>query len=612
MPRHFPLAAVVFGLLMTSAVALWGQAPQSAGTAVIVGQTIDASSQKAVGGVIVTLTGGPGVPPQRVMTDAQGRFVLGSLAAGPYGLTATKPGWADGAYGRMRPNGGTQPLDLREGERIRDIKIGLWKLGSISGTVVDDAGEPVVAIEVRALRRTSVSGHPRLSSSSAGRTDDRGIFRIGSLMAGEYVVFVPSTQAVLIMNVMDGAGRAQSAIIGPANIASGPLSAFQALPAERRAFPATFHPSAPSSADATVIRLAAGEERSGADIRLQATTAASVSGTVLGPEGPAPSLPLRLTPAIEDGLLPSFEVGATGTDANGRFTFSGVAPGQYSLRALLAFFSGERPATVLITNPDGSQSRSQAIVLDEGPSNGLGGRRYWANQRISIGNDDVADVVVSLQPGVIVSGQLEFNGSAQWPSADRLQQIPISIEPVEGYGQGAEVARVDSNGRFRSAGLPPGKYVVRVGGSPPGWNFKSARILDRDVADLPMDVGNEEIAGLVVTFSDTMPVLTGSVTGSRGPDADASVLAFPSDSAAWRDYGTNPRRLKMARVDKTGRFSLLGLPDGLYFLIAIPDADAGDWMDPTRLEAFSRLALRVDLHDGERRDMTLRTVQVQR
>jgi hypothetical protein len=54
------------------------------------------------------------------------------------------------------------------------------------------------------------------------------------------------------------------------------------------------------------------------------------------------------------------------------------------------------------------------------------------------------------------------------------------------------------------------------------------------------------------------------------------------------------------------------LPDGLYFLIAIPDADAGDWMDPTRLEAFSRLASRVDLHDGETRDMTLRTVQVQR
>ena len=47
------------------------------------------------------------------MTDADGRFVFRALAAGAYSLTAIKPGYLDGAFGRRRPGGTGQSLDAR-------------------------------------------------------------------------------------------------------------------------------------------------------------------------------------------------------------------------------------------------------------------------------------------------------------------------------------------------------------------------------------------------------------------------------------------------------------------------------------------------------------------
>ena len=192
------------------------------GSGMIVGRTVDGDSGAPLAGAIVsvtlpasanprsaaagdamvmtmTLNGvqvGPGMQggPQRIsmMSDADGWFVFRDLPAGRLSLNATSPGYTGGAYKQTQPGGSSQPLVLTDGERVGDVALKLWKQASITGTVTDETGEPVVGVFVRVLRRTIVGGRPVLQLSGAGRnTDDRGVYRAFDITPGDYVVCLP-------------------------------------------------------------------------------------------------------------------------------------------------------------------------------------------------------------------------------------------------------------------------------------------------------------------------------------------------------------------------------------------------------------------------------------
>src|SRR6185295_13145000 len=102
--------------------------------------------------------------------------------------------------------------------------------------------------------------------------------------------------------------------------------------------------------------------------------------------------------------------------------------------------------------------------------------------------DDISDLTISLRTGFKVSGRVEFQGSADRPPADRLVQIPVTVEPADGKQKTQSVpGRVDQQGNFTTTGLLPGKYVVRIGGAPSGWTFKSAVLGGTDVSETPIE-----------------------------------------------------------------------------------------------------------------------------
>src|SRR5262245_56987201 len=106
------------------------QFPPAPATALILGQVVDAGSGRPVAGAIVGIQGFLPPPPvvagrggalpaplPRALTDGDGRFLFRGVPRGSYGFYATKAGYVDGAYGRFRPNGPSQALDLADGER---------------------------------------------------------------------------------------------------------------------------------------------------------------------------------------------------------------------------------------------------------------------------------------------------------------------------------------------------------------------------------------------------------------------------------------------------------------------------------------------------------------
>ncbi len=179
-------------------------------TGLIVGRVVDATTGRPVSGATVQMNGGvpsaptplqagqprpaPTPPPQppRFLTDGEGRFAFRHLTRGSFNLTASKPGYADGAYGRFRPNGPSRAIQLLDNERVGEVTLRVFKYAVIAGAVVDEAGEPIVGAQLRAYRRVLQSGRRVLTLSGGGATtDDRGMYRFSNLLPGEYVISVP-------------------------------------------------------------------------------------------------------------------------------------------------------------------------------------------------------------------------------------------------------------------------------------------------------------------------------------------------------------------------------------------------------------------------------------
>ena len=262
--------------------------PLARGTAVIVGQVVDAATGKGISSAVVTLAGS-----RRAMTTSDGRFAFRALPSGSHSLSAAKSGYIGGAYGMRRPDGATLPVVLADGERRGDIVIWMWRQGSISGSIVDEAGEPVVGIQVTALRRTTVGGRRRFAQGSVGTTDDRGVYRISRLAPGDYAVGMIASQVSVPAatvrqfeeTAMSGGDLNRNTVfqammqVGATPLMSGTESRQvgdqvqtigRGAPtpppidgAKLFAYPSLYYPAASSASSAAVVTVASGQERTG-------------------------------------------------------------------------------------------------------------------------------------------------------------------------------------------------------------------------------------------------------------------------------------------------------------------------------------------------------------
>ena len=221
--------------------------------------------------------------------------------------------------------------------------------------MTDELGEPVVDVTVRVSR---LDGAGRIALGPATQTDDRGQYHVGNLAPGDYVVSVPSTTVAVPTSLVAALENYNSAIAtdlrrdSPTSFfvspSAGPVPVgdMQLIPSafagsadipppgaddRLQIYPTTFHPAAASPAGASAVSLAPGQERTGVDVQLRLTRAYRISGVALGPDGPVPSLGLRLQPAFVSQLQSdsNYDTAVTATAGDGRFSFLGVPPGQY-------------------------------------------------------------------------------------------------------------------------------------------------------------------------------------------------------------------------------------------------------------------------------------------
>ncbi len=390
------------------------------------------------------------------------------------------------------------------------------------------------------------------------------------------------------------------------------------------AYAPVYYPGTATPSSASSVTLAIGDERSGVDFQLQLVATANIQGTIIGPDGsPVQETRISLVPADQSGMppVPGVNSNMARVDREGRFTFSNVTPGQYRIMARAAV----RPV-----DPNAPQ-RGAGRGEFPGPA-GRGGPQVpqqvlWTSADISVSGQNISNLALTLQPGMTVSGRVNFEGSGLAVAPTDLSRVRVNLVPRGQQQGGFEIggvppAQVDATGRFTITGVVPGRYSISASspsgdggrgagpaapGAPPSgqWVLKSAVVGGRDVVDFGLVIEpNQEASGAVVTFADRTQEVSGTIQDPAGkPTADYSIVIYPSDNRYWLPQA---RRIQSVRPGTDGKFTFRGLPPGEYRLTAVTDVEPGEWFNPDFLSQLVNASIPVTLIDGEKKTQDIR------
>lgn len=610
------------------------------GTAVVAGVVVSADErQQPVRRASVLLASGQVVVPRTAVTDDEGRFTFTGLPAGNYTLAAQKPAWVAAVYGSRMP-GDSQgiPIAVIDGQRVEGLRISIARGAVVAGTIRFTSGAPASGVQVQVMRARMVDGRRQMTMVAApAQTDDQGAYRVFGLPAGDYVVQARSQQALNPFQTGTTRQVTESEVRwGEQQLAQS--KALIAASAESDAPPplgptvtysAVYFPGTALVSDAAVITLPAGAERANTDFALALVPTGRVTGTVLLPDGtPAAGASIVLEPEGGNdgdllGMLTGGGRGAAGRD--GTFTISGVTPGQYRV-----VVRGTPRRAGAPEQTDADMAMAQAMAMAGALSGMLGGggenpATLWAIDAVGVNGQDVGPITMQLREGLTVEGTIVTEAGS--PPAD-AEAVRISVaRPASSDPMVAMMARMlttsagttKADGTFAVRGLMPGKYAIALSGKPmrqstvlpgvppatTGWVVTSIKWRDRDLADAGVDVQSDApVTGVVVTLTNRPSELSGTVIDVAGrPTGAFPIVVYSVDRSFW---GVGSRRVVQAQPASDGKFLVIGLPAGEYYMAAVTRLEPGDLENRQFLEELVPAAVRLSIASGEKKTRDLK------
>jgi Carboxypeptidase regulatory-like domain len=421
-------------------------------------------------------------------SDGGGRFTIPNLPNGDYTVSAAKQGFSP-----------TAPVHVALSGNQADVTIKLLPFGRITGTIVDDAGDPILNANIQLFRAAVQNGRRVMQPASHATTNDLGEYHVASLPPGRYYVSVTASPEP------DGTAYAR-----------------------------TFYGGGPDIGSASPLELDAGGSQH-ADIRMRSVSSYAVRGTIVNlPENLHPYLNI----ARRDSVLAANEGHATQVDpATGHFEFRGVTPGDWVVTAgcfdqgtqlfgtaeVVVSESDAEGLTVamgkaaeltgsvrieganapsmnvrsvyLALRPvrDGSQPALGAAVKEDGTFNvpGVQAGEYvlvtraqepWYVKSVRMGGREIGGDPFTVNSGggtapievTLATGGGEINGTV----------VDGSTPVLEGYvlilGAGQErMLKIDSTGKFHAGALAPGEYTAYAFNNPSEIEYSNPDVMQR-------------------------------------------------------------------------------------------------------------------------------------
>lgn len=534
-------------LLFGAAGAAWCQQ----GPAEIEGIVIDAASGSPIRKAYVRLLTDEEHPAEALaITDGAGRFAFANVPPGRYKLSAQSDGYRAAWFGAPTPHYAAGVITLHPGERRQDLILSLTMFGSISGTVLDQDGEPVGNVGLSLLIPWFPRGKPGFVQRSLAGTNDRGEYFFADLIPGRYLVMANARGMPAILAHPESFASAQPITEFPVHLLG-----------------LQFYPNADRVSDASLVTVAAGKRVEGIDFHLKAHATATLQGTVIPPGDFTLDAPIQVR--AEQLGIPGqngFMVGAPAPAPAYQFTLGRLMPGDYLVAAIAS----------------------------------SGDREYRGVQRVTVNEGAENTVTLKMDAGIDLAGNVVVEG--QKVAAD-ARVLLLPGDGLPGYRERPE-AHVKAEGSFVLQSVVPGVWDIDVKPIPEGGYVKSMRLGQQDVLTEDMVISRDTAERLDIVVSAHGGILEGDVkTESGDPAGPAHVLAAPDGK-----FGRVLSFYSLADADEKGHFRMKGLTPGHYKLYAFDSLNYCAWCDPDFLKPFADGGLPVDIREGANPSKKLRLI----
>jgi hypothetical protein len=393
------LLAIIPGPGM-AAVQQPSSAVRQAATYRISGKVVDAHTGAALARCSVEIAEVKNRDQPITVTSAEdGSFVFGGLAPGKYSLTAERRGYLAQSYEEHDQY--STAIAVGPGLVSENLVFKLTAEAILTGTITDEAGEPVRSAQVRLFQDQDVEGIRNTQQRYGVPTDDRGVFEFPDLKPGAYFLVVTG-HPWYAHHVQRAEGSG-----------GGDTSDSQSLDV---AYPTTFYPGVTDQDAATPIPIKGGE-RLEANLTLAAQPAMRLHLSVPPDQTGRHNYSVVLNQTLF-GQVEALPVQMT-FGPSGSVEVEGVLPGHYDVT--LNQFSAD-------------MGKSETKHFDADVTSGS----------TELSEDGAVGEIT-------VTGTVSYAGGKLPPSAG------IELRPTQGQRQYG--APVGDKGEF-NIGVPPGTYEV--------------------------------------------------------------------------------------------------------------------------------------------------------
>jgi hypothetical protein len=225
---------------------------------------------------------------------------------------------------------------------------------------------------------------------------------------------------------------------------------------------------------------------------------------------------------------------------------------------------------------------------------------YFGRTRVDVGDQDVNDVVVTLQPSTNLRGRIVMDSPA--PPSFQMTQLFASMTTDLALGGGNSSMRVTEAGNFTFARVLPTKLQISVNGLPPGAFITAEKYGTDDLLTDPLTPRSDQELEIHISFS------SGSVTGSAvdlsgSPSPGTLVTLIPEESKR------NRLDLYFTRTtDASGRFNFTSVPAGSYRAFAWDQIPDGAYQSPEFMRPFEGRGTPVLIENGSAENVRLQII----
>ncbi|MGI9071079.1 MAG: carboxypeptidase regulatory-like domain-containing protein [Bryobacteraceae bacterium] len=400
------------------------------------------------------------------ITPDNGQFVFSGLTPGKYSLEAQLHGFTQAFRGNEDYSTAIVVGPALDSEHVRFL---LDIPAAISGTVVDQEGDPVRDAQVFLFHSGIFSGRTRTIMQMQAGTDSSGMFHFGHLRSGTYFVAVSARPWYAPNSPLQG----QSENSGP-NANAPELDV---------AYPVTYYPDALDPAAASPITLS-----QGAVAEL--------------------SIALRAMPALR------LEVNAS-AQQNLNLGISAVGPGASPLPINAAQFAEENRRGLLGLAP------GHYVVTLQRFDQRSGSLRSGGTKAIDLTANSTLDV--NDLPNTAISGKVMMEGS------EHPRGLTVGLVNVNsGQATGGSVAP-DGSFKVERGSISPGQYEIRLGNTPELY-IKSIAVTGAEYSNAMVNVAEGASIQISIVAAKGLTHVNGIAIKDDKPFPGAMVLLVPQNA----------------------------------------------------------------------------------